>query len=107
MGNGHAVRGVVEMVSTYSASQLYIAHAADTSWSDDKEVVLWTCTGTDESDPPKRGYYLKYSRPVSDDISSTKLRQKLIRDHNLDETSLSKLSIPELLDLLDPFLREN
>ncbi|KAF2010802.1 hypothetical protein BU24DRAFT_495998 [Aaosphaeria arxii CBS 175.79] len=70
-------------------------------------VVLWTCTGTSDSDPPKRGYYLKYSKPVTEDISSTKLRQTLIRDHNLDEETLSKLSLSALLELLEPVLREN
>lgn len=111
LGNGHAVSVVVDMVSTHSASHLYLDNTADPSSIDDEKadeagVVLWTCTGTDGSDPPKRGYYLKYPRPVSDDISSTKLRQKLIQDHSFDETGLDKLSIPELLELLEPVLRE-
>ncbi len=111
-GNGPLASVVVKMVRIYFPSRKCSPIKADWFWLDDweagkAEVVLWSCTGTCDSDPPKRGYYLQHLKPVSADISSTNLRQVLVQTHLLNEATLNQLSTEALLERLGPILREN
>ncbi|KAF2440211.1 hypothetical protein P171DRAFT_476517 [Karstenula rhodostoma CBS 690.94] len=68
------------------------------------EVVLGTCGVAFDSNPARKGYYLQYSKHVSTDISSTNLRLDLVQNHLPSEARLNQLSNDALLELLGPIL---
>lgn len=100
------------MVSACIVSELKLLDEADCFFLDENEagqdeVVLWTCKGTDDRDPPKRGYYLQYTNPVSVNTSSTDLRQTLSQNPLFEEARLNQLRTEDILELLAPILEQN
>lgn len=80
-----------------------IADLLGDSKPDSPDLVLWMCTGLDDNNPDKRGYYLQYTEPVAG-LSSTSFRRNWAQSCHPNEEALNQLSTKDLLGLLSAIL---